>query len=209
MTADTAPAWDGRPENPDVDGWHWLSSWTGLEGWEKRMPCTAKWHAGRQKWMDMEPDAECSCGEMIDWPPEHMARWHRYLAPALTPAEVSARERAAYAAGAEAMREAAATCALVNTACPGQRNAKDQWRESIGDGVAAAIRALPIPTDAAAALAEVVRREVEREREAIMQIVEQRESEWMRCNDEACGYYETECGAIIDAIRARSGEPTP
>lgn len=98
----------------------------------------------------------------------------------------------AMAAGALAMREVAATAALVATACPGQRNAKDQWRESIGESIATAIRALPLPPDAHAAI-ERVREE---EREACVFIVDSTPTTDQRAARE-----------VMQRIRARGGKP--
>lgn len=65
--------WDGYPENPERDGWHWLAS---SEGPVPALWARPAWRHCRDFWI---PQAE----------PEWMVRqgW-RYLGPCLTPAEV-------------------------------------------------------------------------------------------------------------------------
>lgn len=77
-------AWDGRPERPERDGWHWLQAKSGDEP-ECGYWCAEQWRIGT--WMQS---------------PWVASKW-RYLGPCLTPDEVTAREVAA----AEAMREQA------------------------------------------------------------------------------------------------------
>ena len=91
MTANTAPAWDGRPKNPEQDGWHWFRSETH--------DCVGWWSARHNGWA-------LTTGERING--QTMAACYLYLAPCHTPAEAQAREAAAWAAGAAAMREMAA-----------------------------------------------------------------------------------------------------
>lgn len=77
--------WDGRPENPERGGAHWLRRKSGgLEAWT---------------W---DPDAD-GCGTEYsgawqegdgDGQPEDMARWFNYEGPCLTPAEVAAAVQA-------------------------------------------------------------------------------------------------------------------
>lgn len=86
------PARPGVPLNPERDGWHWLDMGSGK-------PSACSWFAGfwwHPIFFDSAgmPDAAASLG------------W-RYLGPCLTPAEVAAREAAAWCAGSDA---AAALC---------------------------------------------------------------------------------------------------
>ena len=83
-----ADAWDGRPQNPERDGWHWVMVAHGIGHPFPMMwgADGAMWDAGDAGWVLAEDLA---------------SRW-RYLGPCLTPQEVAARE----AAAAEAMRAA-------------------------------------------------------------------------------------------------------
>ena len=121
-------AWDGRPENPERDGWHWVKALSSKETialfWTH---VVAEWEYG-DDWLSSQ----------------QASRRYRYLGPCLTPAELAAREADAYQRGQEAMREAAVSAAITHTATSGQRNAKDVWRASIGSECADAIRAMPI-----------------------------------------------------------------
>ena len=77
--------WDGRPENPEWDGWHWVH-WAEYGA---DMCFVAQWSQGR--WIA---------------PSEHLNTMHasyRYLGPCLTPSEIAAREADAYQRGQEAM----------------------------------------------------------------------------------------------------------
>lgn len=72
-------AWDGRPQNPERDGWHWVR-WAE---YEPGTEFTAFWSSG--EWSD-------------DW--AHLAgnrhaRRYIYLGPCLTPAEAAAQAEAA------------------------------------------------------------------------------------------------------------------
>jgi len=177
MPNDTAPAqWNGKPENPEVDGWHWLL----IEGWSD-MPEPRWWDATSQTWGVMKP-AE----------PSRIKGIWKYLEPCLTPSEHHQRTLAASAAAWIAAREAAVR--IVNeTEFPasGGEAEHDACADFAGDVEAALLSTHP-PADAAAALAEVVRVAVEREREAIMQIVRN-----------VVDTYETE-RILLESIRARS-----
>jgi hypothetical protein len=87
----------GVPLNPERDGYHWILGWNAT-------PFVAEWMADR--------DAEF--GGCYGWydggddPPGVVAQGWTYLGPCITPAEVAAREAAAYQRGAEAMRAEAA-----------------------------------------------------------------------------------------------------
>jgi hypothetical protein len=86
--------WDGRPANPDADGWHWLLVAHGI-GHPFPMLWAADgrmWDAGDAGWAHYEDIA---------------TRW-RYLGPCLTPADHAAAVQAEREAAAEAMREACA-----------------------------------------------------------------------------------------------------
>lgn len=79
-------AWDGRPQNPERDGWHWVAYL------DPDMPPNATlWMAGVQRWARVDgPTAE------------RMAEARHYLGPCLTPAEVAAQVAAAVLAEREA-----------------------------------------------------------------------------------------------------------
>ena len=79
--------WDGRPQNPERDGWHWVGST------EAEKPVVLIWYAPTQNWV---------LGA-IGLPPSSLAGAN-YLGPCLTPAEVEARVAAARR---EALEEAA------------------------------------------------------------------------------------------------------
>lgn len=79
-------SWDGRPERPERDGWHWLHHPEDLR------PVVQPWSAEHGAWIS---GAMHSPRGVVDL-------GFCYLGPALLPAEVAARE----AAAAEAMREA-------------------------------------------------------------------------------------------------------
>lgn len=80
-------AWDGRPENPERDGWHWLYRPEDLR------PMVQPWNAKLGGWIS---GALHSPRGVVDF-------GFRYLGPALLPVVVEARE----AAAAEAMRQSA------------------------------------------------------------------------------------------------------
>lgn len=86
-------AWDGRPQNPERDGWHWLHHPEDIR------PIVQPWDAEYASWIS---------GAMYS-PQGVVDLGFRYLGPALLPAEVAARE----AAAAEEMR--AAYCTALNT----------------------------------------------------------------------------------------------
>jgi hypothetical protein len=92
---DEAPAWDGRPENPEERARHWLSptptASATLFTW---VPTKQMWRPAEEGWED----------EIYS--PAEMARWH-YQGPLLLPAEAR-RLRGEFRRGWEAGREAAA-----------------------------------------------------------------------------------------------------
>jgi hypothetical protein len=112
----------------------------------------------------------------------------RYIGPALSPSEHHQRTLAAYAAGWEAMQDAGA-----------QRLAHLRADRTVGDPCQM-IRALSPPADAMAALAEVVRRAKEEEREACASFA----SDWLMMHTGIPVEITVEVAA---AIRARSTEP--
>lgn len=65
MTADPTPAaWDGRPNNPERDGWHWLLD-------DIRQPFPAKWDSRAQWWWmqkPFKPEIFVSEGFTYGWP---------------------------------------------------------------------------------------------------------------------------------------------
>lgn len=121
-------AWNGVPQNPERDGWHWVQHrentpevlyWSPLHGWN---------YEG-------------------DWVrSDFIGLNYRYLGPCLTPAEVQAREAAAYRKGQEDMRERAAQVAEGYPASQHgylAANAEDAACDAAKE-IVAVIRALPI-----------------------------------------------------------------
>jgi hypothetical protein len=153
MTSD-ANGWPdkpGVPMNPERDGWHWVQQ-------DGRKSLCAKWMWGSR-----------SIGKWIS--ADVRGNW-RYLAPCLTPFEIEHRERAASAAAWIAAREAGAKIVhdMIPSASPPQTDhygAHVAGERYVAERAEQRIRALPPPADAMAALAEVVRVAVERERESI------------------------------------------
>jgi len=102
MTDAAATPWDGRPENPEEDGWHWLE-------YEAGGRIVLEWHA---TW-NGELKGWWEGSVLTDTPKSYVThRCLRYLGPCLTPAEVAAavqaeREKHASEAAAE-MKEARA-----------------------------------------------------------------------------------------------------
>jgi hypothetical protein len=80
-------AWDGRPQNPERDGWHWLQ-------WGSKTPEVLYWDVGM--WWDTE-------GRYRE--PSDFTRC-TYLGPCLTPYEIEARVIDAAAACSAAWRAA-------------------------------------------------------------------------------------------------------
>lgn len=82
-------AWDGRPQQPERDGWHWVSY---LD--PDIPPQGIFWSCEHGKWEGVR-----------EWlAPSTLAHSHHYLGPCLTPAEVAT----SLAAARQAEREAAA-----------------------------------------------------------------------------------------------------
>lgn len=135
--------WNGVPQNPERDGWHWLLRLAG----EK--PGVWFWDADAQGW---RPALLA----------EDFVKHLTYLGPCLTPAEVAAAVQAECAV----LREACANIVrqkaieLANALCP---TLAEEWHEA-----SAKIHALPIPGIAAlpidrdAALAAAEARGMER-----------------------------------------------
>ena len=84
------PSRPGVPLNPERDGWHWVGYFVG------QVPRARFWYAEDNGWGFGPPATE----------PENC----HYYGPILYPAEVAAREAAAFKRGAEAMR---ADCAAI------------------------------------------------------------------------------------------------
>lgn len=87
--------WDGRPQNPERRGWHWL----GFKGQHEK---------DREPWAWLWSDEDGAPGEFQwmtddDGDPERMARQFTYIAPCHTPAEVDAEVQAERAGCREAV----------------------------------------------------------------------------------------------------------
>lgn len=108
MPADTAPAWDGRPQTPEVDAFHWLlkrnGAWPEAWLWQSDADGCGTEYSGA--WAESDGDGQ----------PDTMARWYSYLGRCHTPQEVATIRAEAFAAGWMAAREAAATRMQCNTA---------------------------------------------------------------------------------------------
>ena len=91
--------WDGRPENPEHNSWHWLHVGKPEDG-----PVLAPWSADIQGWV---------LSHIVFLPSTISDFGWRYLGPALNPAEVAAQVAAAYQRGQEDMRERAKGCAEI------------------------------------------------------------------------------------------------
>lgn len=189
MPADTAPAWDGRPDKPKRPIYHWLT--TDEFAAE---PIPVRWQPGLNSWRIGPAQDDNATPEQI------VAAGYDYLGPCLMPHEVQHHTRAATAAAWLAAREA----------CFREAHARADFYVTQGAAskVAAAmrvhdaIRALPPPADAAAALAEVVRKAKEEEREANAKIAQAIRVPFKDIDPDkyAIGV------EIAAAIRARGGE---
>lgn len=84
--------WDGRPENPERDGWHFLRH---IHQPADDLPLVRLWEADGTEWPDYDYDLA------------GVAARYRYLGPCLTPAEVEARVAAAQREGIEQALETA------------------------------------------------------------------------------------------------------
>lgn len=146
-------AWDGRPENPERDGWHWVA-------WAGNAPDPTFWtpHA---------PERRGACWHWDDeWMgPGWVAANAEYVGPCLTPAEVAAQVAAAVTAEREVWKNVVDVAAIWLTAaleCPSfvwdgdQHDAVTQTRDELN-----AILARPAPSgaDALAAMLAAARRE--------------------------------------------------
>lgn len=76
--------WDGRPQNPERDGWHWL-----LAG--NHEPYLLQWGSDNQRWGDYPGTSATDLAEF----------GIGYLGPCHTPAEVAALVEAARREGLE------------------------------------------------------------------------------------------------------------
>ena len=150
-----ASDWNGLPENPERDGWHWLArSRDHCEPWPFR------WVGGEEPGWCAEDGCDPDCA---DTSPDEMIRyWPFYLGPCLTPADHAAAVEAAVQA------ERADCARHIDARVAGWRNAENPEDETVNGYLAFAgqllsheIRARG-PTDAlAAALAKA--REDERQ----------------------------------------------
>lgn len=132
-----AERWDGLPENPERDGWHWVEG----RGYAHPTVFPAFWmHAreiGRFEWRRGGGGAIFS--------QDGAARWWCYLGPCLTPDEHRAALAAARREGAEAMREQAARACERSAGRFRKLDAEYHGTATALDAQAAAIRALPLP----------------------------------------------------------------
>lgn len=86
--------WDGRPDNPERDGTHWIIGRKGIA-------FAAEWDATTGEWAWVGGDE----------------RGWIYAGPCLTPAEVEAREAAARLEGIEAAAEVARCVPIPEDCC--------------------------------------------------------------------------------------------
>lgn len=105
--------WDGVPENPERDGWHWLCTFEGAD-------LCCYWHKGW--WTTPVGDLSLSPEDVADW---------RYLGPCLLPEEITARE----AASAEQKRDMARDLARIEVAADMQAQG-----DALGEDWAATMR---------------------------------------------------------------------
>jgi hypothetical protein len=132
------PARPGVPLNPEKIAEHWLATRNGK-------PFTAQWEP---KYVDGDEWEWRIDGSFDDV--EDAARDYTYLGPCLPPAEVAAREAAAWAAGAEAMREMAA-CACEHVSSAQYSNStyaatEEEHARAVAAKVCTrSVRALPLP----------------------------------------------------------------
>lgn len=126
--------WDGLPENPERDGWHWLKSTTHIgkafPGW---------WNTRRQCWR----------GHIRDGEPGTVAKIYEY-AGAMTPGQATPdRYAEGYATGIEAAADwhasVAANIERVLTSGESNESAREDAMHR-HKAYAATIRALPTPT---------------------------------------------------------------
>ena len=155
-----ADAWDGRPQNPERGGWHWV--W--MPDCAGHRPAVPIW------WTNCSwehPLVECGhplFDGLMD-PADAPADW-RYLGPCLAPDEVAARE----AAAAEAMREACAKICDHNASIVDVYTYAGPKEGGPYAPLARKFRSLPLP--AADALARALDRARAEEREACAQEVD-------------------------------------
>lgn len=144
-------AWNGVPENPERDGWHWIAFRAG-EGDHEAEPFL--WHSEAQRWE----------GHRGFISPKTIAVGFYYVAPVVRPSDLAARE----AAAALAMREGAeAKCEDLRAFGDGAPKSESgnavAWAraaESLRDQIAA----IPVPhADALDALLAKAREEGKRE----------------------------------------------
>jgi hypothetical protein len=67
-------AWDGRPENPERDGWHWLCC--GVHTYVREWRNKGYWPGNHG----------------YNFSPNEIRRTHDYLGPALLPSQVAAAD---------------------------------------------------------------------------------------------------------------------
>lgn len=128
-----ADTWDGRPEHPERDGWHWVCAAVGIAA-----PYPMLWSHDGKAWDTGDGWEFCTAPRMTERT--------RYLGPALLPAEVAALVEQARREGAEAMREACEQAACDAADPPGIKNeVEGQVAADAREMVMDAIRALPLP----------------------------------------------------------------
>lgn len=135
-------AWDGLPLHPERDGDH-MMEWIDEHGrvWHE----VWKWSAQTAPPVWLRPNFT---GGPYGYEPHHLTapiyNNIRYLGPCLTPAEVAAREAAAFKAGQEDMRERAAYMAAMACLVEPDGGAPSAEETAVADTAARRIRALPI-----------------------------------------------------------------
>jgi hypothetical protein len=151
MTDTAEKPWDGVPENPEDDSFHWLRH----EGSED--PCALQWWGRETGWFLPRLGNKPRCVA-----PETMVAegWH-YIGPCLLPAEVAARVAAAEEAAARTMREICARAAMFEL---GWNKGSKEARKAIAMQAAYTvntIRESPLPTSPLAAALQASRAEAD------------------------------------------------
>jgi hypothetical protein len=127
----TAAQWDGLPQNPERDGWHWLHTKYGKHAmW---------WLAAARGWCGSD-----AASDACEMPPDEATDYYLRCEPCLTPAEVAALVD-------QARREERDACAAIADAGAPTQQWQDyhsevaalraEGQEAAAEAIAAAIRA--------------------------------------------------------------------